>query len=171
MHIKTIQDGVIIVHPHFNPKTLVNDIALIRLPQRLEFSEYIQPAKLPISKDSYKTYIKTTAVISGWGKTGDSGAAVNHLQYGYVEIMDLNDCIDHFLPGLVNIGNICTDPKKSEGVSSCRGDSGGPLVSTVTGELIGVTSFGSTSGCENGAPGGYTSVSYYRDWIEYHTGI
>lgn len=32
--------------------------------------------------------------------------------------------------------------------------------------LIGVTSFGSASGCEKGYPNGFTRVRSYLDWIE-----
>lgn len=171
MHIKTVDGGNVIQHPLYNPNTLLNDVALIHLPQKLEFSEYIQPAKLPKAGNLHQTFSKTIAVISGWGKIQDSGSVVSHLQYGFVEIMDLNDCISWYIPGLVTKGNICLDPKKSQGVSSCNGDSGGPMVSTGSGELIGITSFGSSAGCENGAPAGYSSVSHFREWIEHHTGI
>lgn len=171
MYINNLQPGQVIRHPLYNPNTLINDVALIRLPYKVEVSPYIQPVKLP--KDAtnfFQTYSKTQAVISGWGKTQNAGTVVSQLQYGYVEILDLNDCMAHYLPGLVTKGNICLDTKKS-GVSSCNGDSGGPMVSTVTGELIGVTSFGSAAGCEHGAPAGYTFVSPYREWIRYHTDV
>lgn len=168
-NISKFEDGQIIVHPLYNPSKILNDVALVRLPKKLEFSEYIQPAKLP-SNNRFATYANSPAVLSGWGKTANSGSVEQHLQYGYVTILDLNECKARYNPGLVTDGNICLDTEKS-GVSSCGGDSGGPLLSTVTGEMIGVTSFGSAAGCEHGAPAGYSSVSYFRDWITYHSGV
>ncbi len=38
-------------------------------------------------------------------------------------------------------------------------------------KIAGVTSFGSSAGCEVGYPDGYTRVSYFRDWINEKTGI
>ncbi|XP_063382863.1 serine protease snake-like [Cydia fagiglandana] len=59
--------------------------------------------------------------------------------------------------------------KLGGGVDTCQGDSGGPLqvrVGSLT-SVIGVTSFG--FGCARaGAPGVYTKVAAYSDWIERH---
>lgn len=167
-NISKIDDGQIIIHPLYNPSKITNDVALVRLPQKLEFSDYIQPVKLP-SDSVYNTFTNSPAVISGWGKIADNGTVVQHLQYGYVNILDLNTCMSSYNPGLVTQGNICLNNKEA-GVSSCNGDSGGPCVSTITGELIGVTSFGSSRGCEY-APSAYTRVTHFRDWIKYHTGV
>lgn len=167
--ISNIRDGQIIIHPLYNPAEITNDVALIKLSQKLEFSDYIKPAKLPES-GRFQTYDNSPAVLSGWGKVQDNGSVVQYLQYGYVTILDLNKCMQFYNTPEYDDGNICLDVEKS-GVSSCNGDSGGPLVSTVTGELIGVTSFGSSFGCEKGFPTGYSRVTHFRKWIEFHTGI
>merc|ERR1712037_319070 len=53
-----------------------------------------------------------------------------------------------------------------------NGDSGGPLsIPGAQYEQIGIVSFGSTLGCESGAPAGFTEVTMYRDWISSVTGI
>ena len=57
------------------------------------------------------------------------------------------------------------------GHSTCNGDSGGPLVVQDTINLanqrlqIGVTSFGSTAGCEAKAPVAFANVLQHIDWI------
>ncbi|KAL5291647.1 hypothetical protein ACFFRR_010821 [Megaselia abdita] len=167
-NISNFDNGQVIIHPLYNPSKITNDVALVRLAQKLEFSDYIQPVKLPSNK-VYNTFANSPAVISGWGKIADNGTVVQYLQYGYVTILDLNSCMSSYNPGAVTQGNICLDNKKS-GVSSCNGDSGGPCVSTITGELIGITSFGSSKGCEV-LPSAYSRVTHFRDWIKYHTGI
>ena len=50
-----------------------------------------------------------------------------------------------------------------------QGDSGGPL--TFNGVHVGLTSFGSSRGCESGAPDAFTRTSYFRDWIREKTGV
>ena len=50
-----------------------------------------------------------------------------------------------------------------------QGDSGGPL--TYNGVQVGLTSFGSSLGCEAGQPDAFTRISYFRDWIREKTGV
>lgn len=159
----------IIVHPLYNPTEITNDVALVRVNQKLEFSDYIQPAKLP-SNNRFQSFANAPAVLSGWGKIKDLGSVVQNLQYGYVTILDLNECMAYYNIKNYDQGNICLNTKESK-VSSCSGDSGGPLVSTQTGELIGVTSFGNILGCTRGSPTGYSRVTHFREWIKYHTGL
>jgi hypothetical protein len=47
---------------------------------------------------------------------------------------------------------------------SCYGDSGGPLLDKVTGEQVGIVSFGKGCG-DPDFPGVYTRVSKYTSWI------
>ena len=35
-------------HPDWDPNTLSNDIALVRLPEKIEFNDFIRPACLPL---------------------------------------------------------------------------------------------------------------------------
>ena len=147
----------------YNPNNLSNDIALIRLPQKAEFNDYVKPAKLPSELNEFQTYTRAPAVISGWGKTKNAGTVVSTLQYGKVEILDLNACMNHYLPGLVTLGNICLDTKSS-GVSSCNGDSGGPLVLQKTWKQVGLTSFGDVHGCQQGTPVVLMSDSHSKVW-------
>lgn len=53
-------------------------------------------------------------------------------------------------------------------VGACFGDSGGPLV--VKNTLIGLVSFGDET-CAFGHPTVFTSISYYRKWINKFSGI
>ena len=51
-----------------------------------------------------------------------------------------------------------------------QGDSGGPLTHA-DGHLVGITSFGSSRGCETGSPDVFTRVSHFKDWILEKTGV
>ena len=51
-----------------------------------------------------------------------------------------------------------------------QGDSGGPLAHA-DGHLVGITSFGSSRGCETGSPDVFTRVSHFKDWILEKTGV
>uniref|UniRef100_T1GY31 Peptidase S1 domain-containing protein n=1 Tax=Megaselia scalaris TaxID=36166 RepID=T1GY31_MEGSC len=72
----------ILPHEKYNSKTLLNDIALIHLPESIKFNDYIQPAKLPKfnSNGKYKNYVGEIATASGWGKT-EAGRISNILLY------------------------------------------------------------------------------------------
>lgn len=166
--VSNISDEVII-HPLYNASTNINNVALIRLSQKLVFSDYIQPVKLP-SNELFNTFTNSPVIVSGWGSIDDDEEIVPYLQYGYGSVLDLNQCISSYGPELINQGNICLKNNQTGGASSCNGDTGGPCVSTVTGELIGISSFVPVSGCEV-SPSVYSRVTYFRDWIKKETGI
>lgn len=54
-------------HPSFDLRTYVNDIALLRTVQQIEFTKYIQPVGLPSVDLPIEQSV--TAKVSGWGFT------------------------------------------------------------------------------------------------------
>ena len=54
-----------------------------------------------------------------------------------------------------------------------QGDSGGPLHFVTDGiyKQIGITSFGSSLGCEIGSHAGFTRVASYLQWISEKSGL
>lgn len=56
-----------------------------------------------------------------------------------------------------------------------QGDSGGPLTEQQgqgkAVKQVGVVSFGSSAGCEKGAPVGFARVSSFYDWIAANAGL
>ncbi|XP_037817054.1 serine protease 1-like [Lucilia sericata] len=167
--VATVTYGVdsssIYQHAHYDPYTFNNDISLIRIPA-VTYTDEIQPIKLPAVSKSYPTYAGTTAIASGWGKTYDSGWTVWMLNYADLPVISNAECAQTY-------GSIITDTllcvSTPDGTSTCQGDSGGPLVSDS--ELIGVTSFVSSAGCQAGYPSGFARVTTYLEWIKSHTGI
>ncbi|XP_063923859.1 chymotrypsin BI-like [Zophobas morio] len=142
----------------FDPWSYENDVALIKLPEPVVFTDYIQPILLA----SEEVDAGTGVTIIGWGDTGD-GVRSSVLTYSNVTVAET--CKD--------IGTVCTDSDPdSDAQNICGGDSGGPLVlNAFTYPVhIGITSFYSGA-CERGGYGGFTSTAYVREWIKTNTGI
>jgi len=92
----------------------------------------------------------------------------------WVEVIVMaNSLCDDYYGNIINDSKICTDTDGgTEG--TCNGDSGGPLVITESDGIvteIGIVSFGSSAGCESGAPAAFTRVSEYLDWLETEAGV
>lgn len=160
----------IITHENFSSTNLSNDIALIKLPSAVTFNQYIQSVALPARSNQYQTFVGNTVVASGWGKTSDNANGItNTLQYADLVVLDQSTCSRSYIVGLVKASNICVGTKT--GKSTCNGDSGGPLVLESNHVQVGLTSYGSASGCEKGAPAVFTRVTSYLDWINLKTGL
>lgn len=88
--------------------------------------------------------------------------------------MSREECEKHYighprLPNGIDDNFICAiDNNASRRADACQGDSGGPLLMmTERGDtVIGITAFGNT--CGSPAPGVYTAIYSYLDWIEEH---
>lgn len=57
-------------HPHYNRNLLLNDIALIHLSQRIQFSDTLQLITLPRISQLNHQFIGDGTTIIGWGKWG-----------------------------------------------------------------------------------------------------
>ncbi|XP_023160397.2 brachyurin [Drosophila hydei] len=154
-----------------------HDLALIHLPHSATPSAEVQPIALALDFMQQSLLQGQLVSSSGWGALGDGmnstlSPEANLLHYVDVPVMEQERCTCYFLPGLVSVQrHICSDGRQGRG--SCQGDSGGPLVYRWhnVSYLIGVTSFGSTNGCEKGSPTVYTRITAYLDWIVGETDV
>ncbi|XP_046737891.1 uncharacterized protein LOC124406501 [Diprion similis] len=142
-----------------------NDICLLRLNERVPFSNTIRPICLPTVKD--KDYVNTKAIAAGWGTLQEDGKPSCLLQEVEVPVMSLTDCRNtSYNPRMISDNMLCAGYRKGQR-DSCQGDSGGPLVAEREDkryEQIGVVSWG--NGCARpGYPGVYTRITRYLDWI------
>ena len=164
-----IPAGRLIPHEAFNPVTLTNDIALIRLTKNIPGSQPIQLSSNRL--DDVFARPGLCATVIGWGTTAEGGYGSDTLQQAYLPIVGRTNC-EYAYPGEVTEDHICAGYEQGT-VDSCQGDSGGPLM-VRQGDSnrhiqIGVVSWG--AGCARpGFPGIYTRVSKYIDWIQSHTG-
>nr|XP_022905879.1 trypsin epsilon-like [Onthophagus taurus] len=153
------------LHPFYERNTNVNDIALLRLKEKIIFTKGVGWVKIHPLK-VLDDRINITATVIGWGYTNDEKLLVNKasLVLESVEIFSVpyDECKKYYKN--LKTTNICMTGYKMRG--SCTGDSGGPLVSTETRKVmqIGLVSYGGN--CNNSVPEVYTRISAFYEWIK-----
>ncbi|XP_013196252.1 collagenase [Amyelois transitella] len=152
-------------HANYNQINLNNDIAIITL-SWVTYTDVIQPISLPTSQTE-NLFVGTWAWAAGFGATGDNNPITNYQYLSEVSLEVISNaiCANTYGPSVVVNSLICV---RTQGRNTCGGDSGGPLWVWVGSErnLIGVTSFGHSSGCQTGFPAGFTRVTSYISWIQ-----
>ncbi|MCG2784937.1 MAG: trypsin-like serine protease [Anaerolineae bacterium] len=159
----------IIRHPNYTNDTLHNDIALLKLasPITLGGSGATKAYVLPLVTSSSGNLAGMNAWVTGWGYTESEPGWPDELYEVQVPIYSNTVCNDasHY-NGAILDSMLCAGYDSGQ-KDSCHGDSGGPLVVSLSGQwqLAGIVSWG--DGCaEPLAPGVYTRVSSFTDWIQ-----
>lgn len=167
---KIYQVSTAIVNEGFNDQTLLNDIALLKLKDTINFTN-ATPINIVTASDVAAGAI-TPGVLSwvtGWGYTSVSPdvlpTALQKVQLPIISnaqaasVWGSSITATDLMAGYLN-GN----------KDACNGDSGGPLVVPVSGEfrLAGIVSWGSPNCNTYGA---YTRVSDFNNWILKNTGF
>ncbi|XP_017069084.1 trypsin epsilon [Drosophila eugracilis] len=146
-------------HEGYNSRTMVNDIAIIRIESDLSFRSTIRAISIADSNPREGAI----AVVSGWGTTESGGSTIpDHLLAVDLEIVEYSRCrSSEFGYGRkIKDTMICAYSAHKD---ACQGDSGGPLVSG--NRLVGVVSWG--YGCGDVRyPGVYADVAHFHEWIE-----
>uniref|UniRef100_A0A182M0J8 Peptidase S1 domain-containing protein n=1 Tax=Anopheles culicifacies TaxID=139723 RepID=A0A182M0J8_9DIPT len=158
----------IIGHPGYNLVNIRNDIAVVRLEAPIVYTERIQPIRLPARSDT-RTFAGLMGTVSGFGVYSVANPALSDvLNYVVNPVITNADCLAQWsgMVELIEAQNICQSG--DGGRSACNSDSGGPLTVQDNAEslLVGVVSFGSAGGCDDGMPTVFARVSYYLGWIE-----
>ncbi|XP_078785950.1 mannan-binding lectin serine protease 1 isoform X3 [Oryzias latipes] len=182
----------ILLHPHFEPSNYNNDIALLRLGGRVEFSSNVRPVCLPPAhRQDHHLFPppNTLGVVAGWGiftpnaststsphLMSDPGVLADVLQYVKLPVVSQDECRASYASR--SVGYNITDSMFCAGFpeggrDTCLGDSGGAFVieDEVTGRwgVFGLVSWGGPDEC--GAQrmyGVYTRVGPFLDWIQNH---
>ncbi|XP_031635439.1 serine protease persephone-like [Contarinia nasturtii] len=168
----------IIVNPRYDRDAKVNDIALIRVKNRIQFSSYIKPACLQTNLDDIPSDVKLT--VTGWDTTSPEWNVSSEIvRKTELITMSLSECnstmmkwnrqqnLPTYRNGLIK-GQYCAHGLQGES-DTCYGDTAGPLHyfpnnETSLATVVGIVSFGQS--CGLALPTIFTRVAYYLDWIE-----
>ena len=155
-----------LANPHFDCKTLRDDIALVELQGVLMTAPRMQ---LPTAQQDSALDAAPLARLNatGWGHTRENGSISQALLEVAVPLVRMDQCRPLLAPTLaVPENTLCAG---EYGKDTCRGDSGGPLFRRQAGSTAGAVQFGITSfgaGCGRpDSPGVYTRVAAYTGWI------
>ncbi|XP_078525442.1 chymotrypsin-like protease CTRL-1 [Lissotriton helveticus] len=160
VQVKSI--ALTVTHPNWNPRTMSNDITLLKLSSPATLNSRVSPVCLAAASDTLPSGIK--CVTTGWGRTsGTTNASPPRLQQVALPLVTVAQCKQYWGTQITD-AMICAG---ASGVSSCQGDSGGPLVCQKGSawNLIGIVSWG-TQNCNVRAPAMYARVTYLRSWID-----
>lgn len=151
------------IHANYNTQNLNNDIATMILPSPLVENAFV--ARIALAQANAGTFENVIGQSTGWGRVADGAGSSPVLRVVTNRIISNAECSAVFGSTVVNHAVICIDT--SGGRGTCQGDSGGVLsVDNAGARLqVGITSFGSSAGCEMGFPAGFERVSAQIDWI------
>ncbi|CAK1542350.1 unnamed protein product [Leptosia nina] len=157
----------IVVHPSWNTKDIVNDIAVVKI-SRVQFNNNIQAIPLPAMSDVNNIFAGVTAIATGFGKMSDAQTGfpqTTQLHHVTLKVLTNAVCQRSFSDVAIHGSHLCTDGANR--VGTCEGDSGGPLTAVVNNKrtLIGIVSFGLGDSCQAGTPSVYTRVTAFLTWI------
>uniref|UniRef100_A0A8C5TE10 coagulation factor Xa n=1 Tax=Malurus cyaneus samueli TaxID=2593467 RepID=A0A8C5TE10_9PASS len=155
----------ILVHSKFVAETYDNDIALLKLKEPVQFSEYVIAACLP--KVDFANEVLMTQIsgrISGFGREFEGGRLPKKLKVLEVPYVNRNMCKQSTNFAITE--NMFCAGYDTEEKDACEGDSGGPHVTRYkdTYFVTGIVSWG--EGCaRKGKYGVYTKLSRYLRWV------
>jgi len=180
----------VIVHPSYNsPNIYQNDIALVKLKEKIIPNKFVVPICLPyddnVKEDYGRSNGKTTENtfwVAGWGATDPRGRlTADSLQHLNISIFDGPKCRDVYKKRggvLSEQSQLCAGGEPAK--DSCVGDSGSALMTTDVinqkvlvdrWKLIGIVSFGPRLCGTDGVPGVYSRVRHYIPWILDNVGL
>jgi len=167
---KKYQVSQAIVNSGYNDQTLLDDIALLKLVDTINFAD-AKPIKLVTASDVSEGAIIPGVMswVTGWGyihvNPNVLPTSLQKVQLPIISLTQAETVWGTTIPATDLMAGFLNGNK-----DACNGDSGGPLVVPVLGEykLAGIVSWGSQN-CDT--YGAYTRVSDFIDWIITNTGL
>jgi len=159
-----------IMHPKF--KFPHYDIGLIELREPIVRSAFVSPICLPQGEE---IPVDATCRAAGWGVVELKPETIAHkLQEVELRVLSPKVCEGGYGTSAINATSVVCAGRVGGGKDTCGGDSGGPLMcqrcTTCQWMLFGLTSFGSAECGKAKAPGVYTKLEPYSDWINQQVG-
>uniref|UniRef100_A0A8C2WRH5 MBL associated serine protease 1 n=1 Tax=Cyclopterus lumpus TaxID=8103 RepID=A0A8C2WRH5_CYCLU len=171
----------IFLHPNFQPDNYNNDIALLRLEEQVEFTEFIRPVCLPPPKNQCKERFIWSLLFAGWGisnfnTTSSSKMTSDLLQYVKLPVVSQDECEGSYASRSVSYNitdNMFCAGFLEGGKDTCLGDSGGAFVMqdgvSRRWVVFGLVSWAGPEDCgSQRVYGVYTRVANYVEWIQKH---
>lgn len=160
----------IIVHPDYSPETFDSDIALVKVAEKIPFTDYILPICLagdPFEIDQvfFKSSKLRMGHVTGWGYLKEGGRQPKFLQEIRLPIQRQAKCKQSTTFNVTE-NMFCAGYDRPVLRDVCAGDAGGPLAVRIQDRwyLLGLVSWG--EGCGRpGKYGFYTRVTHYIDWM------
>ncbi|XP_016298078.1 granzyme B-like [Sinocyclocheilus anshuiensis] len=147
------------IHPGYESKSLLNDIMLLQLHEKVNKSKNVNWISIPKKNKDIKTKVKCS--VAGWGKKNTKGAASAKLMEVDVTIIDAKECKKYWGKNYSTSRMVCAGGRGG----FCQGDSGGPLVCNNV--AVGVVSFNELNNCNSPKlPNVYTKISKFLSWIK-----
>lgn len=110
-------------HSRFNRNTLDYDFTLVELKEPLDYTEYIQPARLPTG--TTRVPDGRRCLVSGWGSTENPGESPDILRSVQIPVVNQAYCNMKYASGVTD-RMICAGFQEG-GRDTCFGDSGQTL--------------------------------------------
>ncbi|XP_038062004.1 mannan-binding lectin serine protease 1-like [Patiria miniata] len=170
----------IIKYSEYDAGSWDSDVALLRLNQSVQLTDYIRPICLPEQNrrpgwnDDSTVRIRNVAdgedegVVIGWGQTGRYRSTSNVLREVNVGVNVPRDECNEAMNKRITRNMVCAGPREG-GRDACFGDSGGPLMlrHATTGRYFpyGMVSWGDGCG-EEGKFGVYARIENFVNWIK-----
>ncbi|XP_006145656.1 enteropeptidase [Tupaia chinensis] len=154
----------VVINQYYDKRRKDNDIAMMHLEFKVDFTDYIQPICLPEENQVLPPGRKCS--IAGWGRVVYQGPTADVLQEAEVPLLSNEKCQQQMPEYNITENMVCAGYEEG-GIDSCQGDSGGPLMCQENNRwfLAGVTSFGIQCALPN-RPGVYARVSRFTEWIQ-----
>ncbi|XP_078513823.1 coagulation factor X-like isoform X2 [Lissotriton helveticus] len=155
----------IFIHPIFVLQTYDYDIALLRLKEPMNFTQYVIPVCIPEMDFANDVLMaQEAATVSGFGIIQPMGQMALKLQVLQVPYIGRQQCIKSSNFAITR--NMFCAGYDTAVKDACQGDLGGPHVTPFRGTffITGIVSWG--EGCaQEGNYGVYTKVSNFHKWI------
>nr|XP_049696758.1 trypsin-1-like [Helicoverpa armigera] len=158
----------VIPHPEYDNPRFDKDVAVMKTVNPIEFTDTIQPVKLP--KKGRKLKDNSKIMVSGWGRTEQGASSIpESLMDVEIPVVPYWQCFAVYFTVLTR-NMWCGGNFVLGGQGTCQGDSGGAAVQD--GQAIGIVSFGRGCG-QQFSPSVFADIAAppIRDFITKHTGL
>ncbi|XP_038221143.1 phenoloxidase-activating factor 2-like [Zerene cesonia] len=161
----------IVIRHDFQPKSLRNDLALLRLDRPLELADHINVICMPGDQQEFET--NRNCVANGWGKNvfGKKGHYAVILKKVELDMVPFDSCNAQLkqtrLGKFFNLHKSFVCAGGQPGKDTCQGDGGAPLACPIAPDrytLTGLVAWG--IGCGDQIPAVYARVSLFRRWVD-----